>query len=506
LNFFERTGASRAAARELRASCPHGSKIVFVSGNFNAVHPGHLRLLKFAAEQADVLVVGVNHDNSPGVSLPQEMRLENVRSIAMVKHAIALDASPTAFIAVLQPDVVVKGKEFETRLNQEKSVVETYGGRLVFSSGEVGFTSLALLEREYSEPNHSTIAKPNDFPDRHGFDMSTLRSTLGKIAGMRVLVIGDLIIDEYVTCDPIGMSQEDPTIVVTPIASKTFVGGSGAVAAHANGLGADVNYCTVTGQDEFADFARDELRGQGVNQHFFVDSTRPTTRKQRFRALSKTLLRVNHLRHHPASQELQRQILQTVEAALPKTDLILFSCFNYGSLPQPLVDAITERAQARGVMMAADSQASSQIGDVSRFKKMALITPTEREARLAVNDFETGLAAIGQQLLSKARADNLVITLGAEGMLIHPSNSSTFPADRLPAFNSFPKDVSGAGDSFFLTAAMSLRTGADIWQSSYLGAIAAALQVSRVGNAPLAASDILAELDDDKFEFATRWH
>lgn len=477
-----------------------------MSGNFNAVHPGHLRLLKFATEQADVLVVGVNHDNSPGVSLPQDMRLENVRSIAMVKHAIPLDASPAAFIAALQPEVVVKGKEFESRFNQEKSVVETYGGRLVFSSGEVGFTSLSLLEREYSEPNHSTIIKPSDFPDRHGFDMSTLKATLGKIAGMRVLVIGDLIIDEYVTCDPIGMSQEDPTIVVTPIASKTFVGGSGAVAAHAHGLGADVSYCTVTGQDEFADFARDELRGRGVNHHFFVDSTRPTTRKQRFRALSKTLLRVNHLRHHPASPELQRQILQTVDAALSKTDLILFSCFNYGCLPQPLVDSITERAQARGVMMAADSQASSQIGNVSRFKKMALITPTEREARLAVNDFETGLAALGQHLLSKAEAENLVITLGAEGMLIQPSRDPVFPDDRLPAFNSFPKDVSGAGDSFFLTSAMSLRTGADIWQSSYLGAIAAALQVSRVGNAPLTVSDILTEIDDAKFDFATRWH
>jgi rfaE bifunctional protein kinase chain/domain len=506
LNFFERAGASQTAARELRASCERDAKIAFVSGNFNAVHPGHLRLLKFAAEQADVLVVGVNHDNSPGVSLPQDMRLENVRSIAMVKHAIALDTSPTAFIAALRPDVVVKGKEFESRFNREKSIVETYGGRLVFSSGEVGFASLALLEREYTEANHSTITKPGDFPDRHGFDMASLRSTLGKIAGMRVLVIGDLIIDEYVTCEPIGMSQEDPTIVVTPIASKMFVGGSGAVAAHAHGLGADVRYCTVTGHDEFADFARNELQGQGVNYHFFVDRTRPTTRKQRFRALSKTLLRVNHLRHHPTSRELQQQMLQAVDDALPNTDLILFSCFNYGCLPQPLVDAIIERAQARSVMMAADSQASSQIGDVSRFRKMALITPTEREARLAVNNFETGLAAIGQQLISKSQAENLVITLGAEGMLIHPSRSSAFPADRLPAFNSYPKDVSGAGDSFFLSTAMSLRTGADIWQSSYLGAIAAALQVSRVGNAPLTVTDILTEIDDIKFDFATHWH
>jgi rfaE bifunctional protein kinase chain/domain len=505
LNYHEPAAAGLPIVRDIRASCV-GKTIAFVSGNFNAVHPGHLRLFKFAAEQADVLIVGVNSDDSPGVTLPQDMRLENVRAIAMVGRAIALDVSPAAFIGALQPEIVVKGKEFETRFNREQPVVDAYDGRLIFSSGEVGFTSLALLEREYSEPVHSTIVKPNDFPDRYGFDMSMLKSTLGKIAGMRVLVIGDLIVDEYVTCDAIGMSQEDPTIVVTPIATKIFVGGSGAVAAHAHGLGADVSYCTIVGQDEFADFARDELRSQNIDHHFFVDATRPTTRKQRFRALSKTLLRVNHFRQHPASRELQQQILSAVDVALPKTDLVLFSCFNYGCLPQGLVDAITERGLARGIMMAADSQASSQVGDVSRFKQMALITPTEREARLALNDFETGLAALGQRLLAKADAANLVITLGAEGMLIHPSQSVRLPADRLPAFNSSPKDVSGAGDSFFLSAAMSLRTGADIWQSSYLGAIAAALQVSRVGNAPLTASDLLTEIDGSKFDYVSRWH
>src|SRR6185312_11805718 len=104
-----------------------------------------------------------------------------------------------------------------------------------------------------------------------GFQLGQLKSTLAKMSGMRVLVIGDLIIDEYITCDALGMSQEDPTIVVTPIVSKTFVG-----------------------EDEFAKFAIDSLEEGGVHCDHFVDSTRPTTRKQRFRALNKTLLRVNH--------------------------------------------------------------------------------------------------------------------------------------------------------------------------------------------------------------------
>ena len=480
-------------------ACGDSKSIAFVSGNFNVVHPGHLRLLKFAAEQADVLVVGVNSDYVSGVTLPQDLRLENVRSISIVDHAVGLDVPADAFIAALKPDVVVKGKEFETRANPEQKAVDSYGGQLVFSSGELRFASLSLLERDYSRADLAAIRKPLDFPERHGFDISDLKTTLARMSGMRVLVIGDLIVDDYVTCDAVGMSQEDPTIVVTPILSKVFVGGAGGVAVHARGLGADVRYCTLVGEDEFAKFALASLEEQGVHCDHFIDSTRPTTRKQRFRALNKTLLRVNHVRHHAASADIQRKMLTAVESALTKCDLVLFSCFNYGCLPQDLVDAITLKARAAGVMLAADSQASSQVGDVSRFKGMALITPTEREARLALNDFEIGLAAVGERLIAKARAENLVITLGAEGMLINASRDGVLRTDRLPAFNLSPKDVSGAGDSFFMSSSMALCVGADIWQGSYLGALAAALQVSRVGNSPLTATEIVAEIDESGF-------
>jgi sugar/nucleoside kinase (ribokinase family) len=114
------------------------------------------------------------------------------------------------------------------------------------------------------------------------------------------------------------------------------------------------------------------------------------------------------------------------------------------------------------------------------------------------------LAVIGERLQQKARAKNLVITLGAEGMLINVKQAELFRTERLPAFNVSPKDVAGAGDSFFTSASMALCVGADIWRSSYLGALAAALQVSRLGNTPLLASDLIAEIDDERF--ATEEH
>jgi rfaE bifunctional protein kinase chain/domain len=479
----------------IRRLVGRGVRVAFISGNFNVVHAGHLRLFKFAAEMCDCLVVGLNPDTAPGVSVQLALRHEALCSISTVDIVVPLAEGPAKFIADLQPDFVVKGKEFESRENPEKDAVEAYGGKLVFGSGEMRFSSLELLHREYFEADYSSIRKPLDYPRRHGFDFAKLKQILAKFCGLRLLVVGDLIVDDYVSCDPLGMSQEDPTIVLSPVETKTFVGGAGIVAAHAKGLGSDVRFYTVVGNDEASAFARSCLAERGVHFNLFIDETRPTTRKVRYRAQGKTLLRVNHLRQHPVSPDIAGKILAEVEEQLPFTDVLLFSDFNYGCLPQALVDAILERASKRSIVMAADSQASSQYADISRFKGMTLITPTEREARLALSDFEIGIAALGERLGKVARADNVVITLGSEGLLVFGTKDGEPRTDQLPALNPAPKDVAGAGDSLFTCTSLALCTGADIWESVYLGSLAAACQVSRVGNTPLIASDIMSELN-----------
>ena len=489
---------SECVAAEIRRLAA-GRRVAFVSGNFNVVHPGHLRLLKFAAEAGEFLVVGVNPDSTPGVAVPLALRLEGIQSLGIVDYPFALREPPECFIAELKPDIVVKGSEHAERHNPELAAVEAYGGRLLFSSGEVRFASLDLLQREYTSGPFWTLIKPKDFPRRHGFTIEGLKAVLPHMRGIRVLVVGDLIVDTYIDCDALGMSQEDPTIVVTPIDHKTFVGGAAIVAAHARGLGAEVRYITVAGRDDQAGFARSALARHGVATEFLVDETRPTTHKQRYRAAGKTLLRVNHLRQHAIDADIRSQVLDRIEQALPHTDLLLFSDFNYGCLPQPLVDAVVERASERGIMMAADSQASSQLSDISRFRGMTLITPTEREARLALRDFESGLTVLADRLRAACGARNVVVTLGADGMLVHAPNGSdgALMDDRLPAFNTAPKDPAGAGDSLFTATALALAAGADIWRASYIGALAAACQVGRVGNLPVTAADIEAEIDAD---------
>jgi rfaE bifunctional protein kinase chain/domain len=482
---------------EIKKLIKPGSRVTFVSGNFNIVHPGHLRLLRFAAECGDFLIIGVNSKENNGAILKEEFRLEGIKSISFVDYAFILNHNPGELINILRPDIVVKGKEFENRYNLEQTIVESYGGKLIFSSGDVTFSSLDLLRSEFTELNHNTIIHPFDFLKRHKIKSNELKDTIYSWAKLKVIVIGDLIVDEYITCDALGMSQEDPTIVVTPIDSQMFIGGAGIVAAHAAGLGAKVSLISVTGNDLTANFAKQKLINYNVDVNFFEDESRMTSLKQRYRANNKTLLRVSHLRQNEIPYSIINKIKNQFISKLKEVDLVIFSDFNYGCLPQNLVEDLIQICNEYEIMMVADSQSSSQLGDISRFKNMDLITPTEREARLALRDFDSGLAVISEKLINLSNAKNVISTLGAEGVLIHTSNNDEgYLTDRIPALNVAPKDVAGAGDSFLTCCAMSLALGCNIWESSFLGSLAAACQVGRIGNVPLTLVNIETELDN----------
>ena len=474
-------------------------RVVFVSGHFNVLHPGHLRLLRFAKEYGNHLVVAVESDRIAGnaAHVPEQLRLEGVQANSWVDEALIMDEPATELIARLRPDFVVKGKEHELRFNPEQEVLDQYGGRLLFSSGETVFSSIDLLRKEFNELDPNSITLPVDFLTRHGIKLTRLAELLKGFGKLKVCVVGDLIIDEYITCQPLGMSQEDPTIVVTPIDSTRFVGGAGIVAGHAAGLGAQVELITVTGADATRDFARDAMIALGVKQHFLVDDSRPTTLKQRFRSKGKTLLRVSHLHQGAVSIPQQKELLYMLDAAMDGANLLVFSDFNYGCLPQPLVEQIVTKAQSRGIMLAADSQSSSQLGDISRFRQMTLITPTEREARISTRNHEDGLVVLAEALRRQSNANNILLKLGEEGLLIHASknNSTEWLTDRIAALNSSPRDVAGAGDSLLITSAMAIASGGTIWEAACLGSLAAAVQVGRVGNTPLQTSELSQEIN-----------
>ena len=474
-----------------------GKRLVFVSGNFNIIHPGHLRLLSFARSCGDALVVGLFADGAVGTMVRFEDRKASLLALEAVCEVVALEPSELlGFIASLKPHTVVKGKEHETLSNGEQDAVSTYGGHLLFSSGEQAFSSRDLIRQELANPTNFQGRIPACFLSKHNLKKDHLLARVKAFSSLKVLVVGDLIIDEYIYCDPLGMSQEDPTIVVTPVETQSFIGAAGIVAAHLAGLGAKVSFVSIVGNDTKALDSAKRLEAMRVDAHFVFDESRPTIVKQRFRAQGKTLLRVSHLRSHDAAHEYRQEALKRIESLLDSTDLLVFSDFNYGCLPQALVNAVTNACKVKDIPYVADSQASSQVGNVGRFVGADFLAATEREVRLATNDFKSGLQNVANVLIAQASADHLLVKLGAEGLIAIKADNP-FLTDSLPALNTNPVDVAGAGDAMLAAASLCRQAGGSIFEAAHLGSLAAAIQVSRTGNLPIQAHDLMAALVRD---------
>lgn len=351
----------------------------------------------------------------------------------------------------------------------------------------------------FAKSHKSGIQLQNEFLQRHQFSLEDLKHTLAEFDQLKVCVIGDTIVDEYVQCDPKGVSQEDQTVVFSPNKRSLFVGGAAIVASHLKGLGVGgVDFFSVLGDDELAHFVEERCSELQIKANLIRDKSRSTSLKQRFRSKSKPLLRLNSLFEHPISERCCQKILEQFFSVADATDVVIFSDYSYGMLPQRLVRTMTEYCQTSGIMMVADSQSSSQSGDIGRFPNMNIVTPTEYEIRQSLCNGEDELSTLPQLLREKSGAEHVLVTMGEEGVLINtPADGvKSTVSDLLPAFNRTPVDCMGAGDCFLAATALAMATGADIWQSAYLGNIAAACQVSRIGNLPLTATEMHSVLDN----------
>jgi rfaE bifunctional protein kinase chain/domain len=476
------------------------SKIVLITGNFNVLHTGHLRMFAFAKKFGKKLLVGVNSDKIAGKSaiLNEKSRLEMVKNSNLVTKAIILREPISKFIGKVKPSYVVKGKEHENKFNKEKEILKKYGGKLIFSSGESILSSKDLIKKEFDRIKIHQIELPESYMDRHKLSRERLVEIVKKFKDIKVLVIGDLILDEYVTCQPLGMSQEDSSIVVNSIDNEFFLGGAGIVSAHAAGLGANSSLISVVGKDKYLGIIKKKLKLGKVTNNLVSEQNRQSICKKRFRSENQVLFRLSELTRSSISLSTQQKILNECKKNIKKTDLVIFSDFNYGTLNQNLVNKIISICKKNKVMMAADSQSSSQLGDIARFKGMDLITPTEYEARISTKNYDDGLVTMIDKLRDLSKARNIILKLGPDGSLIHTKmiKKNDFITDRIRSLNSSPKDVVGAGDAMLTASTLALKSGANIWEASLIGSISAAIQVGIKGNTPLKLSEILNILEN----------
>ena len=214
----------------------------------------------------------------------------------------------------------------------------------------------------------------------------------------------------------------------------------------------------------------------------FVDESRPTTSKQRFRCAGRTVFRLSKLNQDPIPADVSDALLASCEEVLADSDLLIFSDFNYGCLSDKLISKLIDAGHRNNVLMAADCQSSSQMGDITKYKDVDLLTPTEREARIGLRNTSDGLVALASQLKLNTSARHVLLKLGSEGLLAHVYKNGDLLTDQLPALNPVPIDVAGAGDSLLVGASLAMAVGANEWEMGVIGSLLAAIQVGQKGN------------------------
>ncbi len=468
---------------------------VFVSGKFRVIHAGHLRLFRTASELGQKLIVALDTEGLTEEEI--NWRRNILRNIEYVGQVIEFDGNLEVILNSIQPNIVVKGYEFRDADNPESKVLNRFGGKLVFTSGANFYSESDLIGNSDLEFIEKLAKLPQEFMTRNKISTQRIIDVIKTFPKLNVCVVGDLIIDEYINCHPLGMSQEEPTVVVTPVDSRKYFGGAGIVAAHCRSLGSTTTFITVTGDDETSEWASAKSAEYGVNSLKIIDSTRPTTLKQRYRSGTQTLLKLSHLNQDVLDTQKEQELVEHFRNIAPSLDLLIFSDFSYGVLSPKVVNEILKISYEKGLFVSADSQSSSQIGNLGKFKKIDFIAATEREARLELKDGTSGLAVIAESLRDHLETRYLLLKMGADGVLIsgHDHSDRMIATDEIGAINRNPVDTSGAGDSMLAGASLALASGASIHEAALIGSLLAAIQVGRLGNIPIAHETVNSFLE-----------
>ena len=492
--------------QKIIGSHPRNKKVIMCYGTFDIVHPGHIRQLIYAKTKGDILIVDVTVDKyasarSVGPYVPHELRALNIAAFEMVDYVV-IDPNPTPIdhILKIKPDYYVKGFEYSAagsnhpRSKEELDALSSYGGKIVFSPGDVIYSSSTILAAQ--KPNLSYDQLIN-LMEAEGINFSLLRSTISKFKKLNIHVVGDLIVDKYSRCTVLGPAQKTAAFSIRLDGSDIYIGGAGVVAQHLKALGADVTFTTIVGDDELGKFATAKLKDLGIKINALVDSTRPTTTKERFLIeTGRLVLQVDQVDNTPISENLIEKICQIIEKT--PSQAIVCSDFRHGIFNAESISKITW-AIPPGCIKIADSQVSNRWGNILDFNGFDLITPNEREARFALGDQDTTIRPLSQMLYNKARCRYLILKMGGSGIMTY--RSPGMESREFFYIDSFAENIVdpiGAGDALLSAATLSLIVTKNIVQASILGNFAAAIECSKLGNIPVSFEELIEETK--KFE------
>ncbi len=493
---------SATELRDIIGSPPRDQKVIMCHGTFDIVHPGHLRHLIYAKEHADILIASITCDAHITKAnlrpyVPEDLRALNLAAFEFVDYVV-IDRDPTPLknLGILKPDYFAKGFEYvrggmHPKTEEENEVLESYGGEILFTPGDIIYSSSAIIE---AEPPDLGIEKLLVLMHGEKLSFDGLRQALDKVRGLKVHVLGDTIVDSLTKGSMIGGMTKTPTASVRFENRTDFVGGAGIVAKHLKAAGADVTFSTVLGEDDLKDFVLADLEAAGVTTRAIIDPTRPTTNKNAIVAAGYRLLKIDTLDNRSISDKILSDFCADISGS--DADICVFSDFRHGIFNRDIIPQLTASIPD-GMFRVADSQVASRWGNICEFQGFDIITPNEREARFALGDQDSVMRPLASRLYEEASCKTLMLKLGDRGMLTQyaPESSESPFFYVVDSFANNVLDAVGAGDALLAYSALALKSTGSHAIASILGSMAAAIECEYDGNIPVDPIAINKKID-----------
>lgn len=477
-------------AVDLDALRAQGKRVVQCHGVFDLLHPGHIRHFEAARAEGDVLVVTVTPDRfvNKGPGRPvfnQRLRAESLAALQSVDY-VAIDEWPTAVEAIrrLKPAVYVKGSDYADagddltgKIVEERQAVEEQGGRIHFTA-EITFSSSGLLNVHFDVYPEEAQSFLREFRQRHSAD--EVIGLLRDLKGLRVLLIGDAIIDEYHYVQSLGKSPKELLVTTRYLREEQFAGGILACANHVAGFCDRVDLVTCLGtRDSREEFIRSHLKGNVSPTFFYRDDT-GTVIKRRYveQAFLSKMFEVSFLDDTDLPEPVGREVERHVARVASGYDLVLVADYGHGFLGRDLIRLLASEARYLAVNAQTNS-ANAGYNLVSKYPRADYVCIDEPEVRLAAQDRRTDLEQIMRVLAKDLTCRRISITQGHKGCIAYAEHDGFH---HVPVLSREIVDRIGAGDAYLSVTAPCAAAGYPADVIGFIGNAVGALAVRIIGN------------------------
>jgi rfaE bifunctional protein nucleotidyltransferase chain/domain len=469
----------------------NGLRVVLAHGTFDLLHLGHVRYFEEARQQGDLLFVTITADGfvNKGPSrpyFPHDLRAEMVAALSCVDGvAVNYAASAVNVIEAIRPDVYVKGPDYRDassdvtgKIVEEQRAVETCGGRIFFTDN-ITFSSSTLINRFLEIPNpelrgYLDSARQRDFNRR-------IPALIEQIAGMKVLMVGETIVDEYVYVSPLGKPPKENVLASIRRGQEIFAGGVIAAANHVANFCAEVEVFTCLGEkDSYEQLLRESLM-PNIRLWSATRPNSPTVRKTRYVESDylRKLFEVYTMDDTPLSGSLNAQVVEEIERRARDFDVVIVTDFGHGMLTPEIRSALL--ANSRFLALNVQSNAGNfGYNLVTKYPRADYVCLDAPEARLAISAKDADLDRVATEALRERIAvDRIILTHGRNGCVtFEPGQGVT----HVPAFTRRVVDTMGAGDAFLAVTAPLAAVSDDMDMIGFIGNAVGAIKVGIVGH------------------------